>query len=128
MENNKSNSLIKVENRKNCILEGVTKLDSFDDKEFLLETIDGYLHIKGKNLSLGNMNMEEGKLIIQGTVDSLIYLNKVANKENAKYTSIIQDYLSLKKPSKKLLSSLIDKIVIDEEQNVNICYKIKQLY
>ena len=54
--------------------------------------------------------------------------NKVANKENAKYTSIIQDYLSLKRPSKKLLSSLIDKIVIDEEQNVNICYKIKPLY
>lgn len=81
MENNKSNSLIKVENRKNCILEGVTKLDSFDDKEFLLETIDGYLHIKGKNLSLGNMNMEEGKLTIQGNVDSLVYLNKVANKE-----------------------------------------------
>ncbi len=54
--------------------------------------------------------------------------NKIANKDNAKYTSIIEEYLSLKKPSKKLLSSLIDKIIIDEEQNVNICYKIKPLY
>ena len=42
--------------------------------------------------------------------------------------SIIKEFLSLKKPSKKLLSSLIDKIVIDEEQNVNIYYKIKPLY
>ena len=54
--------------------------------------------------------------------------NKVANKDNMSYTNIIKEFLSLKKPSKKLLSSLIDKIVIDEEQNVNICYKIKPLY
>ena len=54
--------------------------------------------------------------------------NKVANKENARYTGIIKEYLKLKKPTKQLLSSLIDKIVIDEAQNVNICYKIKPLY
>ena len=52
----------------------------------------------------------------------------MASLESAKYTSIIEEYLSLKKQSKKLLSSLIDKIVIDEEQNVNIFYKIKPLY
>ena len=54
--------------------------------------------------------------------------NKVANKENIRYTNIIKEYLKLKKPSKQHLSSLIDKIVIDEDQNVNICYKIKPLY
>lgn len=54
--------------------------------------------------------------------------NKAANRDSMRYTSIIKEFLSLKKPSKKLLSSLIDKIVIDEEQNVNICYKIKPLY
>ena len=54
--------------------------------------------------------------------------NKVANKDNIRYTGIIKEYLKLKKPSKKLLSSLISKIEIDEEQNVNIFYKIKPLY
>ena len=54
--------------------------------------------------------------------------NKVANKDNIRYTNIIKEYLKLKKPSKKLLSSLISKIEIDEEQNVNIFYKIKPLY
>ncbi len=53
--------------------------------------------------------------------------NKVANKDNLRYTNIIKEFLSLKQPSKKLLSSLIDKIVIDENQNVNIFYKIKPL-
>ena len=54
--------------------------------------------------------------------------SKTANKDNTRYTGLIKEYLKLKKPSKKLLSSLISKIEIDEEQNVNICYKIKPLY
>ena len=83
MEENKNNSLIKVENRKRCELEGVKKLDSFDDKEFLVETYLGYLHIKGKDLSLGNMNMDEGLLTINGTIDSLNYLNKNTSKEGS---------------------------------------------
>ena len=82
MEENKSNSLIEIENRKKCKLEGVKKLDSFDDKEFLLVTVDGYLHVKGKNMSLGNMNLEEGKLTILGDIDSLCYVNKGKEKEN----------------------------------------------
>lgn len=81
MEENKPKSLIKVENRKSCYLEGVKKLDSFDDKEFLIETTDGYLHIKGKGLALGTMNMDEGILTIQGNIDSIVYINKTANKE-----------------------------------------------
>jgi len=54
--------------------------------------------------------------------------NKVANKENTRYTAIIKEYLRLKTPSKKLLASLINKIEIDEDKNVNIYYKIKPLY
>ena len=54
--------------------------------------------------------------------------SKTANKDNTRYAGLIKEYLKLKKPSKKLLSSLISKIEIDEEQNVNICYKIKPLY
>ena len=82
MEENKSNSLIEIENRKKCKLEGVKKLDSFDDKQFLFVTVDGYLHVKGKNMSLGNMNLEEGKLTILGDIDSLSYVNKGKEKEN----------------------------------------------
>ena len=81
MEEKVKSSLVKIENRKNCILEGVSKIDSFDDKEFLIDTVEGYLHIKGSGLSLGNMNMEEGLLTIQGKIDSLTYLNKTNTKE-----------------------------------------------
>ena len=36
--------------------------------------------------------------------------------------TIIKEYLKLKTPSKKLLASLINKIEIDEDKNVNIYY------
>lgn len=78
------------------------------------------------NLTTETLNLKKKANEIETKLYTL--KNKVANKENARYTEIIKEYLSLKKPSKQLLSSLIDKIVIDEEQNVNICYKIKPLY
>lgn len=78
------------------------------------------------NLTTETLNLKKKANEIETKLYTL--KNKVANKENARYTEIIKEYLSLKKPSKKLLSSLIDKIIIDEEQNVNICYKIKPLY
>jgi len=36
--------------------------------------------------------------------------------------------LKLKKPSIQLISTLIDKIVIDDEKNIEIVYKIKPLF
>ena len=78
------------------------------------------------NLTTETINLKTKANEIESKLFTL--KNKMANKENAKYTSIIEKYLSLKKPSKKLLSSLIDKIIIDEDKNINICYKIKPLY
>ena len=44
---------------------------------------------------------------------------------NKKYDKIIKEYLSMKKPSVQLLSSIINKIVIDEDKNIEIYYKFK---
>ena len=78
------------------------------------------------NLTIETLNLKKKASEIETKLYTL--KNKVANKENTKYTTIINEYLSLKKPSKQLLASLIDKIIIDEEKNINICYKIKPLY
>lgn len=51
--------------------------------------------------------------------------NIVSN--DRKYDEVIKEYLSMKKPSVQLLSSIIDKIVIDEENNIDIYYKFKPL-
>lgn len=53
--------------------------------------------------------------------------NKISSKENEQYKNIIETYLKLKKPSRELLSALIDKIVVDKEQNIEIYYNFKPL-
>ena len=90
MEEKSLNSSFKVDNRNMCSLEGVKKLDSFDDKEFLVDTEHGYLHIKGKNLSWGQMDMEKGLLTIKGDLDSFTYMNKSSNKETNFFKKIFK--------------------------------------
>lgn len=67
---------ISIKDRKVCEIEGVKKLDSFDDKEFLIDSVNGYIHVKGEGLSLGTMDMEKGLISIFGRIDSLSFLAK----------------------------------------------------
>lgn len=80
---NKKHS-ISVYERKEILVEGVNKLDSFDKNEFLISTTKGYLHIQGNDLTLGNMDMEKGTLSINGSVDSLVYLNSTGGQQHKK--------------------------------------------
>ncbi len=70
-----------IKERKTIIIEGVKKLDSFDKSDFLIDTTQGFLHVHGKDLSLGGMDMEKGHLSIDGLIDSLAYLNKENKKK-----------------------------------------------
>ncbi|MDD6302890.1 MAG: sporulation protein YabP [Bacillales bacterium] len=72
-------NIVRIVDRKKCEVKGVLKIDSFDSKEFLISTKAGYLHVKGKNLALGEMNTNEGVLTIDGDIDSATYLNKSTN-------------------------------------------------
>ena len=49
----------------------------------------------------------------------------IKNKANIlpDYTKKIKELLDLKKPKKGLINTLIDKIVIDENRNINIIFK-----
>ena len=49
--------------------------------------------------------------------------NKISEKDY--YKDKIKEFMSLKNPSRTLLTSLIDKIEIDEENNIDIYYKFK---
>ena len=48
--------------------------------------------------------------------------------DNYNYEEIVEEYLSMKKPNKLLLSNIIDRITIDENKNVDIYYKIKPIF
>lgn len=66
---------IKMLNRKLLEISGVIQVESFDSEEFLLETECGYLNITGHNLHIKNLNLEQGLVAIEGTVNSTAYLD-----------------------------------------------------
>ncbi|MDQ7092796.1 sporulation protein YabP [Desulfosporosinus sp. PR] len=62
-----------MENRETIALTGVQKVQSFDPKEIILETELGILSIKGEQLGIKQLNLEESMVDIEGYVSALIY-------------------------------------------------------
>lgn len=75
-----TNHSITINERKNIIITGVKKIDSFDNQEFLLETNMGYISIKGNNLEIIKLDTFQGNVSIKGVINSLIY-NESSNKK-----------------------------------------------
>ncbi|GIP30658.1 sporulation protein YabP [Paenibacillus sp. J23TS9] len=69
-------------NRKQLNLTGVHNVESFDSEEFLLHTELGHLTVKGQNLHIKNLSLEEGLLSIEGLVHSLVYLDPGSHGKN----------------------------------------------
>ena len=75
MEENKVTKSHKIilGNRKSGSITGVLDVISFDITEVLLETEQGMLNIKGKDLHVNRLNLEKGEVDIEGTIDSFSY-------------------------------------------------------
>lgn len=55
---------------------GVKQVESFDNEEFLLETVMGFLSIRGQNLQMKNLDVEKGIVSIKGKVFDLVYVDE----------------------------------------------------
>lgn len=59
--------------RKQGSITGVTDVFSFDESCVVLETEQGLLTIKGKNLHIGKLMLDQGEVEMEGNVDSMVY-------------------------------------------------------
>lgn len=85
--NNTSNHSVSIAERSSINISGVNKIDSFDKEDFLLETVMGYMAIKGEELEMVKLDTIEGKVVIKGKINSLMYLENV--KKKSKEDSLI---------------------------------------
>ena len=76
---------ISIAERKNIVISGVKKIESFDNEEFLMDTTLGFLVIKGEELEIIKLDTYQGNVSIKGKIDSLSYLdsNIKKDKENS---------------------------------------------
>lgn len=75
------NHNITLNERKNIIISGVKKIESFDNFEFVLETTLGNLVIKGKELEIIKLDTYQGTVSIKGEISNLNYEDKKQPEE-----------------------------------------------
>ncbi|HPU00738.1 MAG: sporulation protein YabP [Firmicutes bacterium] len=62
-----------IENRERTEITGVVHVDSFDDEEVIMETELGLLAVRGENLHIKHLNLDQGEISIEGYILELAY-------------------------------------------------------
>lgn len=75
------NHSVTINERKNIVISGVKKIDSFDNEEFLLETSMGYMIIKGADLEIIKLDTYQGNVSIKGKINSMNYVENLKKKD-----------------------------------------------
>lgn len=75
-------STLNLESRKKLSVTGVKEVVSFNEEEINLNTVLGTLRIRGNNLKMNKLDVQNGDLVIIGHIDSCTYINKEKKKEN----------------------------------------------
>ncbi|CCQ97333.1 Sporulation protein YabP [[Clostridium] ultunense Esp] len=70
------NQNILVEDRNKVTITGVEQVESFNDNTIILKTIKGSMIIKGEELNVGKLNLDDGNIKIDGIINGINYMDK----------------------------------------------------
>ena len=84
IEDKKSN--LSLENRKKLTINGVIEVINFNESQILLNTDVGTMIIRGQELKMNKLDVQNGDVVIAGKLDSFVYTN---DKSKAKKDTIM---------------------------------------
>ena len=89
---NKLGHVVTLSERKNIVITGVKKIESFDNEEFLMETNMGYIVLKGEDLEIIKLDTYQGNVSIKGKVNGLTYMENLSkkNKEDGVFNKLFK--------------------------------------
>ena len=70
-----------MEDRRRAQLTGVTDVASFNEQEVIMLTEEGDIALVGEDLHIAHLNLEEGKLTVEGRIAGIEYGDKPAQKK-----------------------------------------------
>lgn len=73
------NHVITIDNRQKLSITEVADIDNFDEEEICANLKDGGLIIKGSQLHIQKLDLAEGKAVVTGQVNSIVY-TQIKNK------------------------------------------------
>ena len=85
-----SSHSISINERKNISISGVKKIDSFDNEEFMMDTVMGYLVIKGEELEIVKLDTFQGNVVIKGKFNNLAYTDSLKKKEEGVFSKLFK--------------------------------------
>ena len=62
------------------MVSGVEDVDSFDESEIQIYTTEGLMTVRGSDLHMSHLNVEDGELMVEGEIDGINYSNVETNK------------------------------------------------
>ena len=62
-----------LDRREKAVLTGVTEVERFDENEVVLHTHGGRLILTGTGLHVSSLQLEEGRLLVDGAIDGVVY-------------------------------------------------------
>lgn len=62
-----------IDRREKAVLTGVTEVERFDEAEVVLHTHGGRLILTGAGLHVSSLQLEEGRLLVDGAIDGVMY-------------------------------------------------------
>lgn len=80
IEEKKSNLIL--ENRKRLALTGVVEVISFNETVIMLNTNLGSMTIRGEGLRMNKLDVQNGEVMIVGTINSCVYSGVEIRKDN----------------------------------------------
>lgn len=75
------NQNIFLEDRKKLNITGVEQVESFNDNTIVLITVKGGITIKGENLNINKLNLDDGNVKIEGNINGIVYSNKEISRK-----------------------------------------------
>lgn len=79
-----------MENREKLTLTGIIDIHSFDDELVLVETTKGILTIKGNDLKMNKLNLDNNELIVEGKIAALVYSEAELGKKGGMFGKIFK--------------------------------------
>jgi len=71
-----------LERRQKAVLTGVTDVESFDETSVVLHTHGGRLILTGTGLHVSSLQLEEGRLTLDGEIDGAVYQGAPGRKRS----------------------------------------------
>ena len=140
VDKKKFENILKNNTKKTKMLEEINK--KIDKANTIITNNNEAIKTIYKDRAKGNVDLETYKQVYNELISETnenreliaeLEKNKKSllnNKlyDNYNYGELVEEYLSMKKPNKLLLSNIIEKITVDQNKNIDIYYKIKPIF